>query len=469
MVAFTRLSLSRQFLLVSFPVLLAGMLIIGALIGKQVQRSVVHRIGSVTGLYVDSFVAPHVQRLTAADDISVEDRAALHALLTRTALGQRIVSFKVWRPDGRILYSRDPELIGRVFPVKRGLAAAVAGNVHSEISELTAAENEAELKRWPRLIETYAPLHAAGVGKVIAVAEFYQKVDEVAGEAWAAQRQSWMVVAVTTVMMYLLLFILVRQGSRTIDEQRRELNAKVNELTALNEKNEELHDRVRRAAASSTALNENYLRRISADLHDGPGQDLGFALMRFEAVSDQCSACNGDPELRVSAMRDLASVRTALESALADLRSISEGLLLPDIEGLTASEVAQRAVRDYISKTGASVSLLAAGGEPAASLPVKMTLYRLLQESLANGFRHARDAQQRVVVEYAKGRLLAEVSDNGPGFDSRTVARDGHLGLVGMRERVEVLGGSFDLHSVPGSGTTIRAMLPLFVPEVSYE
>jgi signal transduction histidine kinase len=468
-ITFLRSSLSRQFLLISFPVLLAGMIVIGSLIGNQVEESVVHRMGGVTGLYVDSFVAPHVQSLVEAHDLRDADRAALKALLTKTPLGKRIVAFKVWRPDGRVLYSADASLIGRSFPIDEGLTEALAGSVHSEISELSAAENEAEGHKWPRLVETYIPIHAEGQGAVIAVAEFYQRVDEVMGEASAARIQSWLVVAPTTAVMYLLLFIIVNRGSRTIDLQRRELKEKVAQLTALNFQNEHLHDRVRRAAASTAALNENFLRRISADLHDGPGQDLAFALMRFESISDMCQKCPGDMEGRMSVAAAMGPINSAIESALADLRSISAGLATPDIEQLAINEIAARAVRDFENKTGGKVALTIAGINTAASLPVKIALFRLLQESLSNGFRHAAGAGQHVEIKNENNRLLVEISDSGPGFDRRAASKDGHLGLAGMRERVEVLGGSFDLQSRPGAGTVIRVNLPLFVLEVEHE
>jgi signal transduction histidine kinase len=467
-IAFVRSSLSRQFLLMSFPVLLSGMVIIGSLIGNQVEESVVHRMGGVTGLYVDSFIAPHVQSLVKGDDLRDTDRAALQALLTQTALGKRIVAFKIWRLDGRILYSADASLIGRSFPIGEGLTEALAGRVHSEISTLSAAENASEANKWSRLVETYTPIHALGKGTVIAVAEFYQPVDEVMHESLVAQRRSWLVVAPTIALMYLLLFVLVRQGSQTIDLQRRELNEKVAQLTALNAQNDQLHDRVRRAAASTTALNENFLRRISADLHDGPGQDLGFALMQFESVSDLCAKCPGGREERLSVAAALQPINSAVASALTDLRAISAGLQLPEIDQLTLEEIAARVVRDYESKTGARVALSAADINTAASLPVKIALYRLLQESLANGFRHAAGSGQRVDIRTAEGRLLVEISDHGPGFNHATISK-GHLGLVGMRERVEVLGGAFDLHSAPDQGTVIRVNLPLVVPEIEYE
>jgi signal transduction histidine kinase len=466
---FVRSSLSRQFLLISFPVLLAGMLVMGYLIGGEVEEKVVESMGGVSGLYVDSFVAPHVQTLRDAQDLRDADQKALRDLLTQTQLGKRIVAFKVWRPDGRILYSADASQIGKSYPLGEGMTEALAGRVHSEISVLSAAENVQEGSKYPRLVETYIPIHATGLGKVIAVAEFYQAVDEVMHASATAQRESWLVVGSTTAVMYLLLFILVRRGSQTIGQQRLELSEKVKQLTALNAQNDLLHDRVRRAAASTTALNEIYLRRISADLHDGPGQDLGFALMRFESVTEAFSACPGGQAGIAFAAENLRPIQSAIASALADLRVICNGLQLPEIDRLAIGEIAARAVRDFEAKTGVKVTLSGDDLDPIASLPIKIALYRLLQESLANGYRHAAGAMQRVDVRLEGAGLLVVVGDNGPGFDPQAAIRAGHLGLVGMRERVEVLGGTFEVLSRPSQGTVVRVHLPLLVPEMSYD
>jgi signal transduction histidine kinase len=469
LIAFVRASLSRQFLFISFPVLLAGMLVMGYLIGNKVEENVVESMGGVSGLYVDSFVAPHVQTLLTEPELNEVEQKALRNLLTQTQLGKRIVAFKVWRPDGRILYSADALQIGKSFPLGEGLTEALAGRVHSEISELSAAENALEVSKYTRLVETYIPIHAAGLGKVIAAAEFYQTVDEVMHAAGEAQRESWMVVGMTTLVMYLALFLLVRRGSQTIDQQRQELNEKISQLTALNAQNDLLHDRVRRAAASTTALNETYLRRISADLHDGPGQDLGFALMRFETITEAFSACPGGESGPAFAAEALRPIHSAIASALADLRVICTGLQLPEIDQLSLGEIAARAVRDFESKTGVQVAVQAGDFGGIASLPVKIALYRLLQESLANGFRHAAGAGQRVELKLDDRGLEVVISDNGPGFDPQAAIREGHLGLVGMRERVEVLGGTFDVLSRPMQGTEIRVNLPLLVPEMNYE
>ena len=469
MSAFIRQSLSRQFLIASFPILLIGMLLIGSWVAWQISSNVAYRIGGMTGMYVDSFIAPHVQSLTTADDLNAEDRAALDQLFIDTPLGQKIATLKIWRRDGRILYSNNKALIGRTFPIDDGLKAALAGDVHSEMSDLSEVENEFERAKWSQLIETYVPLHAEGVGTVIAAAEFYHATDQLARESRAAQVQSWLLLIPTVAVMYLLLFALVRRGSKTILEQQGELNNKVAQLTALVTQNEQLHDKVRRAAARTAALNEVFLRRISADLHDGPGQDMGLALMQFEAIGNTCMPRPDCTEGPFSGTEAFQVIRSSLQSALTDLRTISAGLQLPEIDRLSICEITARAIRDYERKTGATVTLNVVNGQAPASLPVKITLYRLLQESLRNGFRHAKGAAQHVEVQAGGGRLTVEVSDRGIGFNPAAIVPEGHLGLVGMRERVEILGGFFDLQSTVGYGTTIRVTLPLVVPGLEQE
>lgn len=464
MSAFLRRSLSHQFLIASFPILLIGMLLIGSWMATQIEESVAYRIGGVTGMYVDSFIAPHVQSLVGHDELSATDHAALDRILTTTPLRDRIVALKIWRADGRVLYSSTKALIGRTFPVGEGLRVALSGDVHSELSDLKEYENEFERVKWSHLIETYVPLHANGAGTVIAAAEFYHPTEELTRESHAAQLQSWLLVAAIVAGMYLLLFALVSRGSKTIAAQQGELNNKVMQLTSLVGQNSQLHDRVRRAAGRTAALNEVFLRRISADLHDGPGQDMGLALMQFEAVGNTCMVCPGKAHRLFSASEEFRTIRTAMQSALADLRAISAGLQLPEIDKLSPCEIAARAVRDYERKTGATVALDTKSGTAPVSLSVKITLYRLLQESLANGFRHAGGSGQHIEVRADDHRLMVDVSDRGDGFDPTSVAPEGRMGLAGMRERIEILGGSFDLQSGPGQGTRIRVVLPLVVP-----
>ena len=456
---FNRLSLSQQFLMVSFPVLLAGTLIVGYWIGQQLQDSVVHRIGAVTALFVDSMVAPQVRTLLKGDQLSASDQEAIAVSLGNTPLGQKILSLKIWRKDGYVLFSTEKNTMDQKLPVEEGLEAAFAGNIFSEISVRTAAQQAQHGQFLPRMIETYTPIHEVRTGKVLAVAELYQGPDEVDRDVAAAKQQSWLLVAGTTLTMYLLLFALVHRGSKTITRQQRELSDQVNQLTVLIGQNTELQDRVIQAAERATALNETFLRRISSDIHDGPGQDLGFALMQLKNIADAgVDAENG----RQPAMLDsIEPTRLAVQSALTDLRAISSNLELPDIEDLGLPAIAERVVRDFQMKTGMHIRLDMKLDEVAASFRSKVTLYRLLQESLANSFRHAQCKDCSVVLRGHADHLTVEISDGGPGFDPAEAVKKRRLGLQSMRQRVEVLGGSFELTSRPSAGTLIRATLPL--------
>ena len=455
----SRLSLSKQFLLVSFPILFAGTLVIGRWVGQQVEDSVVHRIGGVTALYVDSFIAPHVQTLRSSDELSALDQAGINADLANTPLGNKIVSLKIWRKDGYVLFSTDKDTVGRKFPIDEGLAVALAGNIFSEISERTSAQQAKHGQPMPRLIETYTPIHADGIGRILAAAEFYEKPDEVDRDVSTAKRRSWVLLAGTSLSMYLLLLMVVRRGSMTIAEQQSDLEDKVNQLTVLNEQNSKLQERVIVAAERATALNEIFLTRISADIHDGPGQDLGFALMQLKNIADASTTNANLPQSQW--LKNIEPTRMAIQSALTDLRTLSSNLDMPDIEGMDPAAVASRVVRDFQAKTGKSVDLVAHLSNVTAPFRVKVALYRLLQESLANAFRHAGCKDCTVLLVGNADCLTVEVSDKGPGFDPEAEAKKGRLGLRGMRQRVEVLGGKFELSSVLGSGTTIRFSLPL--------
>jgi signal transduction histidine kinase len=103
------------------------------------------------------------------------------------------------------------------------------------------------------------------------------------------------------------------------------------------------------------------------------------------------------------------------------------------------------------------------GLPPRAPLAVKIAVVRTVQEALSNATRHAGGADVSVHAWGQGAHLYVEVTDRGPGFElSKAPNVDaGHLGLAGMRERAELLGGSFALRTAPGAGTTVRAYWPL--------
>ncbi|MBV9595304.1 MAG: sensor histidine kinase [Chloroflexi bacterium] len=450
-----RWSLAQQYLVASLIVVLAGVLITGAWIGHQIETSVVERTGGITALYVDSVIGPHLQAL-ALDDrwLTPDDAAALNGLVADTGLGEGVVQFKIWSRDGRILYSTDPALVGQQFPVDDFLQQAINGQVSADISNLDAPENRDERQHFSRLVEVYAPVRQNSDGRVIAINEFYLLPDALDQEIRDAQLSSWAVVAGIGLVTYLLLAGIVKRGSDTIRHQQRELERRL-------EQNTRLHERVRQAAGRTTALNEQALRRVSADLHDGPGQALALALLRLDALQAPC-ADNVESCRRTHA--DFETVHSAVRDALSDLRAISAGLRLQELERLTVVEVASRAIDDHQRRSRVTVQRQLESLPEQAPLAIKIALVRTLQEALSNATRHGRGADVRVELDGAGDRLRLKVSDRGPGFDTQLAERSGGLGLAGMRERAELLGGRFAVESSVGAGTTVQAWWPLSVP-----
>lgn len=437
-----RLSLASQYMVASLLVLAVVMAGVGWWVAREIAKGVEHRTAETTALYVESFVAPLLPSVAEDGRLDAAQRAALGRLLTETPLGQGIVAFKIWDRQGRVIFSPDPGLIGQSFPMHARLTAAANGEVVSEISSLSDEENLPERDRWSRLLETYSPVRNVA-GDIVAVVEFYEPVDELEDDISRIQQQTWIVVASATLATYLLLAGLVKRGSDTIRSQQQALSDTVSHLTRLLAQNEVLHERVRGAATRATALNEQYLRRISADLHDGPAQDVSVALLRFGAA---------DPH-------DMSTIEACLRRALDELRAIAAGLRLPELEPLTLEQTVQRVVTVHARRTGVSVDLALDTTPEPATLPLKITVYRVVQEALANGYRHGGGVGQRVRVTSDAWSVYVCISDDGPGLGTTTDDAN-HLGLAVMRERVESLGGSFRLFPGPKGGVTVEAHLP---------
>ena len=248
-----------------------------------------------------------------------------------------------------------------------------------------------------------------------------------------ARLRSWLVVAAVTLCMLALLSGIVLRGSSLIDSQRRMLERRVAELSMLLGQNEALRLRVQRASSRAVALNERYLRRISADLHDGPAQLLALASLR---LGDDRAAGDGE----------LAAIRATLDNAMQEIRDICRGLTLPKIEAMPFAEIVQTAARAHENVTGTRVEMNLPGSGAAARqcaedlhLPFcPGGVEQCLSACRGQGTAHLRCHRSRGTS--GRGRRLRN------GFAENGVRDDG-LGLAGLRERVESLGGEFTVES----------------------
>jgi signal transduction histidine kinase len=423
-----RLSLAGRFLTANLVILLVAGAVVGIWIGNTLERSIVDRTAAVTALYVESFVEPLVQDLGQDGALSAESRNALDDLLKDGSLGELVVSLRIWSPDGTIVYGSIAGNVGRTFPVQGELAEAFRGEVAADLSDLSATENGVERKYWTRLLEMYVPVRMGGSDAITTVVEFYQLPDAIDREVRDARLLSWGLVAAVIGISFLLLYGIVKQGSDKIGRQESALKRQVAELSGLLAENSTLSDKVRAAADRTMTLNERALRRISADLHDGPGQTVSLALIRFDALRATTSEPGG-----TGPPTELDEVETALRDALRDMRAIAAGLRMPELAPLPVRDVVERAVSDHRRQTGMAVAVTIGSVPEQVGLSTKIALFRATQELLSNSFRHGNGAAVRLQLESDGQFLQLTVADGGPGFDVATLAGEAGLGLAGRR------------------------------------
>jgi signal transduction histidine kinase len=450
-----RFTLAARFLGANLAILLVAGIVVGFWVGDTLERSIVDRTAAVTALYVESFVEPLVQPLEQDDgSLPAESRNALDELLRDGPLGDLVVSLRVWSPTGTIVYGSIDELVGQSFPVDGELAEAFKGSVAADLSDLASQENSVERRHWSRLLEMYVPVRLSGSDAITSVVEFYQLPDAIDREVGQARLTAWVMVAAVIGVSFLLLYGIVKQGSDTIGRQETVLERQVIELSALLAENSALSDKVRAAADRTLSLNEQALRRISADLHDGPGQTLSLALIRFDALRSVDGREAWPPP-------ELDEIEDALRDALRDMRAIAAGLRMPELTALSVREVASRAVSDHTRRTGMGVEVAIEGVPDEAVLSTKIALFRAIAELLSNAYRHGQGSSVRLGLGSDGRWLHLSVADHGAGFDVGTLEGQAGLGLAGMREQAELLGGDFEVLSRPGSGTEVRVRWPL--------
>jgi signal transduction histidine kinase len=446
----------RRFLAAFLGMLAVGTLAMGLWVGQQVETGIIDRNAAVTSLYIDSVVSPHLQTLRSASTLTAADIAGLDDVLRTTELGRSIVSFKIWRRDGTILYAGDAGLIGTRHEIDADLARSFAGEITSDISNLSAEENGFERTRWTRLVQTYVPVRAGDAGQIVSVAEFYQLPDALDAAVAAARARAWAVVLAAAVLAFAFVAFMVRRAGATIARQEVRLREQVGELSTLVREVETLNVRLQEAAGETIEIATRERRRISADLHDGPAQAVALTLLRLDAFQDDVTRPDHADE-RIRAASE------TLSAALAELRQIAAGLRLPELGALDLGGLVVRAVEDHRRRSGTPVAIEISDLPESAPLPVKIALYRAIQEGLSNATRHGLGADVTVRIGMPGGlpggMVSLEIEDGGPGM-----AAEGNpegLGLVGIRERAALLGGRVELAPGRRYGTRLVVELPL--------
>lgn len=242
-----------------------------------------------------------------------------------------------------------------------------------------------------------------------------------------------------------------------VEERTRELAQALGRVSA------EVEQR-RRAEAGRTALirrivntQEEERGRISRELHDNLGQHLTAVMLGLQALEMQIGEITGGK--RQSDVPQLNNLRALVDGLMKAGHRQAWELRPAELDALGLEAALDQYTRDWSERTGIEVDFRAVNWEARPSAEVEIALYRVVQEALTNVARHAEASMVSAHLEQSDTVINMIIEDNGRGFD--TELNTGRLGVLGMQERLSLVGGTLDIESIPGDGTTLFARVPL--------
>ena len=239
------------------------------------------------------------------------------------------------------------------------------------------------------------------------------------------------------------------------EDLEREVRARSSELSGAYEELQRKEARLRELSSRTAVLEEDERRAIARELHDSVGQALTAIRLHLQILGETMPA--EDPR------RILVAQTTAMtDQTLDEIRRAVRMLRPAILHELGLAEAVERYCDDFAERSRLEVRRTIDAGRAPLSAAVEGACYRIVQETLTNVARHASARSVSVRMEPSEGHLLLEIEDDGHGFAMHEPTEG--RGLTGMRERTELLGGSLQVSSTPGSGTRVRAALRLEEP-----
>ena len=215
----------------------------------------------------------------------------------------------------------------------------------------------------------------------------------------------------------------------------------------------DLSERVGRdALARVVKAQEHERKRLARELHDETGQALTSILLGLKPLEQSART----DEERAA----MASLRELVVSTLRDVRRLAVELRPSALDDFGLATAVERLADTFRDSTGMRVDVETRLGEVRLPPKVETALYRIVQEALANIVKHAEATHVSILLTRKEFSVAAVVEDDGKGFDE-TDTGDNVLGIVGMRERVGLVGGRLAIESGSGSGTTVAAEVPI--------
>jgi signal transduction histidine kinase len=217
-----------------------------------------------------------------------------------------------------------------------------------------------------------------------------------------------------------------------------------------------MQEQLRQLSRQVLEAQENERKRISLELHDVIAQTLTGINIRLGTLKQAAGLNTKD------FARNIARTQRLVEKSVHIVHRFARELRPAVLDDLGLIPALHAYLKSFMADTGIRVSLQVFAGIERADAALRTVLYRVAQEALTNVSRHAHASHVTVSIEQRPQDLCMKITDDGQAFDVEHALQSGkRLGLLGMRERLEMVGGSFSITSVTGQGTTIEARLPL--------
>ena len=260
-----------------------------------------------------------------------------------------------------------------------------------------------------------------------------------------------------------------KQAEKALREAFDELEVRVGQRTAeLSAINRTLHAEVigHKQAENARAqllqrlvtAQEEERSRISRELHDQMGQHLAALMLGLKALKTSSGRL-------LPANKQLQHLYELTNQLAEEVHHLARELRPAALDDLGLHTALSNYVEQWSERSGTMIDFHSSGLERQRISPqIETTVYRIVQEALTNVLKHAEATRVSVILEYRNGQIRTIVEDDGKGFDADTPTTPtviaGGLGLIGMQERVALVGGTFDVESKPGAGTTLVIRIP---------
>ena len=219
-----------------------------------------------------------------------------------------------------------------------------------------------------------------------------------------------------------------------------------------------MNENLRFYLQQATRAQEEERKRISHELHDDTVQALVVLSRQLDALA---TSSNGIPE---EAKKRLEELWQQTDSILQGVRRLSQDLRPAAIDRLGLLPAVRWLAEEVTKYSGVATNVQILGKEHRLPEEVAIALFRIIQEALRNVWRHSGATSAKITVEFTDNKTKITIRDNGKGFilagNVGDLAKHGKLGLAGMQERVQLIGGTIHVQSEPGKGTTITVETP---------